>query len=346
MRTLAYLAIAIFLCLSTFGIYLAIQSSFRLNRQLEEIRTAFEPWREEHTRVAFRPVTKLSRDPFQLSKFGGTPHLQEGETWPKCGSCDEPMHLFLQLDLAALPERRFPDDAGLFQLFYCTRMAPYVGLEEDVLMEVYSVRSRDELLRRMATPPSDEILKKLLALQEAQAETRGFDCDDFEAFSPCHLLRVIPSERLFAQQPLAEKVFQQVDIIGWDSIDDHPSSTEMDELGLRFDVVSQPGLTTTSVHWDERGLQFSDITIPNDADHDVWTAISPPSATGDKLYGWPNWIQWVEYPDCRICGTRMVYFFQLDSEDNLPYMFGDVGCGHVTYCPVHPDVFAFQWACH
>lgn len=37
--------------------------------------------------------------------------------------------------------------------------------------------------------------------------------------------------------------------------------------------------------------------------------------------------------------------FQIDSEDNIPYMFGDTGCGHITYCEKHPRVLAFGWAC-
>lgn len=70
-----------------------------------------------------------------------------------------------------------------------------------------------------------------------------------------------------------------------------------------------------------------------------------PNATGDKLGGWPAWVQGVEYPDCPRCGARMALLFQLDSEENVPWMFGDVGCGHVTRCPAHPDEVAFGWAC-
>jgi uncharacterized protein YwqG len=66
---------------------------------------------------------------------------------------------------------------------------------------------------------------------------------------------------------------------------------------------------------------------------------------GDKLGGWPYWIQGAEYPDCPECGARMEVVFQLDSNNNLPFMFGDVGCGHITQCPRHKDVVTFAWAC-
>jgi uncharacterized protein YwqG len=67
--------------------------------------------------------------------------------------------------------------------------------------------------------------------------------------------------------------------------------------------------------------------------------------TGDKLLGWPAWIQGIEYPECPDCGDSMKLIFQIDSEDNLDYMFGDVGCAHITQCEKHPHRLAIAWAC-
>ena len=66
---------------------------------------------------------------------------------------------------------------------------------------------------------------------------------------------------------------------------------------------------------------------------------------GDKLAGYPHWVQGVEYPNCPECNRRMELAFQLDSEDHLPFMFGDVGCGPITQCPEHKEVVTFGWAC-
>jgi uncharacterized protein YwqG len=41
----------------------------------------------------------------------------------------------------------------------------------------------------------------------------------------------------------------------------------------------------------------------------------------------------------------MEYVFQIDSEDNLPLMWGDMGTAHVTRCPTHREVLALGWAC-
>jgi hypothetical protein len=56
-------------------------------------------------------------------------------------------------------------------------------------------------------------------------------------------------------------------------------------------------------------------------------------------------VQRVEYPNWPTCDARMGLVLQIDSEDNVPHMFGDVGCGHITQCPNHPEVLAFGWAC-
>lgn len=66
---------------------------------------------------------------------------------------------------------------------------------------------------------------------------------------------------------------------------------------------------------------------------------------GEKLLGWPGWVQGPEYPECPDCGKKMSYVFQIDSEDNIPYMFGDCGCGHITQCREHPERLAFSWVC-
>jgi hypothetical protein len=41
----------------------------------------------------------------------------------------------------------------------------------------------------------------------------------------------------------------------------------------------------------------------------------------------------------------MRYVFQYTG-DELPFMLGDSGIGHITQCPDHPEVVAFAWACH
>jgi hypothetical protein len=90
--------------------------------------------------------------------------------------------------------------------------------------------------------------------------------------------------------------------------------------------------------WDEaaeHGIDYPDEYVDDDVEL---------AKGGDKLGGWPAWVQSVEYPDCPRCGNRMAYLLQIDSEDHVPIMFGDLGTAHVTQCRQHPNVLAFRWA--
>ena len=116
---------------------------------------------------------------------------------------------------------------------------------------------------------------------------------------------------------------------------------------VRLDVKIQHEFkaeqTVSSIHWREGGISFDNIV--DEKYSNKLYEIFGENATKDKVNGWPYWVQNVEYPICPKCGTEMIYLFQIDSEDNVPFMFGDVCCGHITQCPKHPDILAFAWAC-
>lgn len=86
-----------------------------------------------------------------------------------------------------------------------------------------------------------------------------------------------------------------------------------------------------------------EVDLTNEENEQAWASGVPHA--GDKLAGWPAWIQGVEYPDCPQCRATMRLVFQLDSWDHVPFTFGDMGIGHLTQCPEHKDVLAFGWAC-
>ncbi len=201
----------------------------------------------------------------------------------------------------------------------------------------------------LAALPTSEAPFNSGVLQVFYCTQTDFDtgqfCDDFEAFSPCHHLRVIANSQLSPHaEAIPDHIFPAADIVGWEKFADHPSGVEHDRLGLRYDYDFKPGVTKTDVQWEEGSVQFTGLMCTNDADGDLASAIAS-AAPKDKLLGWPMWVQGVEYPACPQCKREMKYFFQLDSEDNVPHMFGDVGCGHISYCPDHPDMLAFTWAC-
>lgn len=100
------------------------------------------------------------------------------------------------------------------------------------------------------------------------------------------------------------------------------------------------------VRWEAQPEEVPTITELAELGVDAGEEEPPNMAPlGDKLGGWPHWIQGVEYGKCDKCGEAMRLVYQVDSEDVLPHMFGDSGCGHITQCPKHKEELSFGWAC-
>jgi hypothetical protein len=115
--------------------------------------------------------------------------------------------------------------------------------------------------------------------------------------------------------------FPQRMIVGWDELIDYPDPEEAEAMGVDLDDKD----------WDAlEALEKKGTSIPRD---------------GDKLSGWPFWVnQSADYPDCPVCAGRMQFILQVESEQNLPFSFGDGGCGYITQCEIHQDQVAFSWA--
>lgn len=151
------------------------------------------------------------------------------------------------------------------------------------------------------------------------------DCESYNPFSKAELVRMISSTQIDTsldvdsiKVPKELEVFPVKNIDSWQAKVEHP-------------------------HWEDLTkneiLDMEEIFILDEKE-DVLVNYDK-----DKLSGWPNWIQGHEYPECPICKKEMQFVFQIASEDNIPYMFGDVGTGHITQCPEHKNQLAFGWAC-
>ena len=141
------------------------------------------------------------------------------------------------------------------------------------------------------------------------------ECDAWEPFARSTLLRIMPGTAATEGAPLPGTAFPAKRIVGWELRDDLPGWEELSDLGFS----------------EEDAEEIGNSGYPRE---------------GDKLGGWPYWVQSIEYPQCPECKSAMKLLFQIDSDINLPYMFGDAGCGHITYCEKHPHILAFRWACH
>ena len=166
------------------------------------------------------------------------------------------------------------------------------------------------------------------------------DCEcGWEPFNTVSHVRIVhpAPEEPSVQAATGPAPFPTRSIVGWTRFDDRPDPGEFEELGLNSTYDFDAG--TIRLQCPEVDLDL--VTGMGDVQvEEIATCKS-----GDKLGGWPAWVQGVEYPSCPLCQRRMILVFQVDSEDNIPFMFGDAGCGHITQCPEHKEVVAFGWAC-
>ena len=206
------------------------------------------------------------------SKFAGIPFIPEGEEWPECIMCKNPMQLFVQLNLAELPA--LPDgcpNRGFIQLFHCAKINP----ECDEDNPTFSPGSKSVVLRYV----------------EQIGEGRKFD---------------IKRKRTeFPPRPIITWL-KETDYPDWDDLIDH---------GIRLT--------------DAEGEFY----------HDHFVTIE-----GEKLLGWPFWIQGADYPRCPACQLEMHMLFQIDSCKNIPWSFVDSGMAHIMQCPEHPRNLAFTYS--
>jgi uncharacterized protein YwqG len=147
---------------------------------------------------------------------------------------------------------------------------------------------------------------------------------ELEAFFPfskaveCRKIEIQGKSKLV--DPKIDEIFEEKRIIQWVPKTDYP-------------------------HFEEYGLLGIDIEV----DDDVYSLMEERNIglplQGDKLFGWPYWVQSVEYPRDRSTKNLMELLFQLDSEVNLPHMFGDAGIGHLTQSLDNDNELGFGWAC-
>ncbi len=147
------------------------------------------------------------------------------------------------------------------------------------------------------------------------------ECDDgFLPFSSSSVVRLVPPAEPPAAGAVAESLPAKT-IVGWRAVADYPHWEEWPTIGLTLTLDEGVRLEQES----------AEPLLP---------------AHQDKLGGWPHWVQAPDYPACPECHEPMQVLFQLTSEEHLPYMFGDVGTGHISQCARHLPVLAFGWACH
>ncbi|WP_010583682.1 ankyrin repeat domain-containing protein [Schlesneria paludicola] len=180
-------------------------------------------------------------------------------------------------------------------------------------------------------------------LQFFYCTEQGEECEGENGWEPfsdsVSRVRIVSPHGMAAQIPCQNRCDAKR-IIEWEKTVDYPSPAEHDQLGIIIDYhFNDVPFKPTEITCKELGLHFTGIEFVDSLGEIVQ------SLPGDKLAGWPCWVQGVEYPHCPKCGERMELLFQIGSEDHIPFMFGDCGIGHITQCRQHKEVVAFGWAC-
>ncbi len=151
------------------------------------------------------------------------------------------------------------------------------------------------------------------------------------------LARRVPdaSLRPVSPDPNGEAPWPPKVVIDWERFVDRPDFEDHAAAGLRatYDLDARTVLFEADSVGVAQTFGINELRVEQLAE----------AAGRDKLGGWPYWIQGPEYPRCTVCGDTMAVIFQLDSEDHIPFMFGDAGIGHISMCRSHPDVVAFGW---
>lgn len=173
--------------------------------------------------------------------------------------------------------------------------------------------------------------------------------DGWEPFSRSHHLRVLDvadgNPDLSAEgQPPWIPAWPAMPIRGWKATRETPHLAEQESHGLlrvRSSDKKRETLTCAAPP-----LSVSDVVpwAKDEQGRELWDLLGM-AADGEKLGGWPYWVQGAEMPACPRCARPMVYVFQIDSDAPVPINLGDAGCGHLFRCALHQDTWAFSWEC-
>lgn len=151
----------------------------------------------------------------------------------------------------------------------------------------------------------------------AMGYSTGTCCLGYEGFSKASMLRLCdPLGQPRYQRPPFEDAFIEGVIESWQRGTDLPTLLELEALGIEL----SDGQQTLLIDESER------FTAPD-----------------DKLGGWPDWPQNLDYLACPQCQRRMDVIFQFGPHSTLPHCFMDGGTAWVSQCAEHPDVLALTW---
>lgn len=142
-----------------------------------------------------------------------------------------------------------------------------------------------------------------------------------------HLLLEVPLAKVeLAQRPDIDRLL----IITNLNSDSYWSPMYYRDLGDRVELISEAKGENYGEFpriFEERAAYIESLAEPDDWDADEW----PPGPL-HRLGGIPGWVQNEEYPTCVQCKREMQFAAQIDSDESVGIMFGDLGILYAFIC--------------
>ena len=287
--------------------------SLHSNPALEIINTKLAPLK----RKAWFPITVKQDGDLNTSKFAGKPWLNKDESFPKCGCCNSLMRFFFQLNLEQVPNSiKGEFGEGLLQFFYC------VNCDDYKLSESHLVR-----------------------IINPEGEPAEYELPHFQdEWSDDSLVRKSNGQ------------FPARMIVNWEETIDYPDWIDAESTGVTIDdeefkiVLSNSDREESELkdfsYLSDYGKEYNLRCQRSEVINEVMDEERTLFYDKDKLAGHPHWVQDPEYPNCPICDRSMdKLIFEFASDDNIPYLWGDVGTGYFLQCPEHKQQVTFLWQC-
>ncbi|MFN8672410.1 MAG: DUF1963 domain-containing protein [Candidatus Sericytochromatia bacterium] len=257
-----------------------------------------------YAKIFYIPITKIGKGNSIDSKFGGNPYLMENELYPLCKYCNKPFTFFFQINFEKLNKD----------------LKASIGLEEGMIQLFYC---------------TDE-------------------CFDNDNYLTSQLARYIDKKDIFNNDniniPLGTNIFTEKVICEWEN-SGYEYPYEWEGLGDISDRSSFK-LNDKLKYTNKIPKIFNYYINDNPSYQEDFKYIYEHKeimmcfflCDKDKLGGNPFWVQSPDECYCSECNKKMIPIFQLSSEDNIPYMFGDGGVGHFFICLEHKKAHFF-WTC-
>lgn len=143
-------------------------------------------------------------------------------------------------------------------------------------------------------------------------------------------------------------------IVNWKEITDYPdwrdaelagASLNNDELKILMAASNTKELENFN-NLSDLEREYSLLSQRSGIVYEVMDEAGMFPSEGDKLAGYPRWVQDLEYPNCPTCNCSMnQLIFEFASDDNIPYLWGDVGTGYFLQCREDKEQVTFLWQC-